>query len=400
MKQTVQKKVKSIAWQIIQTKLFKGLRPEICRSPVFQLEGKAKRSDCRFSSLVFASKELANYFSMISYADQSEPKYVGKTILNDIPSVIADLKPDVALVCTSVLFSDFLLSKNFVVLPYIRFSLDISDCWDSIWSRMHRSKQRMIRRIKGLNYSYEISKDQKKLEQLYREMYVPHVSEKHGKSAEIVSFAEVEKLFRKGGLLFVKRDGKPVSGAVYVPQGNELYVPLLNTNQNDKHLEQDANCAALYFLILWAKENGYSSIDYGSCKPFLNDGAFRYKKEWGMKANPIEEKDAKIMAIQFCNFSESTRDFVLSNPFVFSVAGKLRGLVALNSVEDLLNSYYVSGLSSLVALCVTQDSQRLKQRYRLASGIDIGQSILPSPLLKMMAEEGYEAHDLKFPLDN
>jgi hypothetical protein len=141
-----------------------------------------------------------------------------------------------------------------------------------------------------------------------------------------------------------------VSGNVFSRSGkDEIYIPLLGVR--DDYLSQGAGYAPLYFLVRWAKQQGYSKIDYGACNPFLTDGVFHYKRTWGMAIRPLKENDPKIHAIKFLNFGEGTKAFISDNPFIFAENGKLEVLATLTpGVSDVLDEFGVIGIHGLVIL--------------------------------------------------
>jgi len=391
--------ISRIVWRTIQTRIFDKTRPKICHTPIFQLKGQTKRSNHDLSIIVFAVRELAEYFSKLIYAEEPEIKLLGKTTYQDIPLVIANSNPDIALVNASGIFSEFLLSNRFFILPYIDFTLDVSDSLDSILAGISRKKRKRIREIEKLGYTYEITKDSEKLKSFYNEMYVPRILNRHGKSAQTVCFSECQRLFRSGGLLLVELDGKYISGAIYVPHGNELYIPMLGISKIDEYLTRGGH-AALYFLILWAKQQGYEKIDYSFSNPFLKDGIFQYKKEWGMKIRPIKGRDAKIFAIKLCNFREGTQDFLKENPFICTDGEDLKGLVVLDSnIRDWYNTYYVPGLSGLIVLSLIRYPPRsqLTQLHKFPLKDDFSQISLPlSFLTEIASERVYDVYHLDF----
>jgi hypothetical protein len=394
MNELLQTMFKNIIWRLIQVSVFDVVRPKICHTSIFQIKGKTKSLNHDLSTLVFAKEEIVHYFSTLSYSDEPDIKYLGKVTFHSIQSIIENAKPDIVLVDANKIFTDFLLSNGFFILPHIDFVLDISDSWDLIYGKMDRDKRRVIRKIQKLDYTYEVTANFKKFKFFYYNMYLPHITKRYGKSANIVSFVEFERLFRKGGLLLAKLNGEYVSGAIFVIHGKTVYIPILSVKEVDKYLAKGASHAALYFLILWAKQHGYKWVDYGSCSPFLKDGLFLYKKSWGMQIRPIEGLDAKIFAIKFCNFKKAVREFILKNPFIFIDSSKLKGLVMLNSTpEDLHRIYIVSGLSGLIVLCPPNKNYSGLQRLHLET------VKFPPPLgflMNMIAKEGYHLYSLNF----
>jgi len=391
--------ISRIVWRAIQPRIFDKIRPKIYRANVFLLEGKTKRSNHDLSIMFSAKKEIIEYFSKLSYAEKPKIKYFEKHTFQNIPSIIGKTNPDVVFVEANESFSEFFFSNKFFILPSVNFTLDLSDPWDSIYARMNRSKRWMIHQVEKLGYTYETTKDFEKLKLFYYEMYLPYILKKHNKSAQVVSFAEFKRLFRGGGLLLVKLNGEYVSGLVYTLHNDEVYVPILAVNETCDHLKKGAGYAALYFLILFAKGEGYKKLDYGSWYPFLKDGLFLYKKAWGMSIRSKTWRDEKIYAIKFCNFNEGARDFLLDNPFIFTDAENLRGLVLLDSDIEDLHKIYVSGLTGLIVLCPTHNppDQQFTQLNKLSLKED--SSLVSSSLgffIKIASKEGYEAYHIDF----
>lgn len=393
----LRKSANRIVWRIIQPNLFAGIRPRIYRTPVFLIRGKTKRSKYELSTLIFAKKEIAHYFSKF-FSEEPIIQDLGETTFNKASAIIAEKKPDVVFAAANRILSNFFLASSLVLLPQIDFCLDISASWDSIYSVIHNGKLRSIRKIQADNYSYEITRDYEKLRWFYHEMYLPQILHKHGSSSEPVSYAESERLFRKGGLFLVKLNDEYVSGAIYVTNGVKVYIPMLSAKYAENSPTHNAGIAALYLLVVWAKQQGYKEINYGSCQPFFKDTVFQYKKEWGMKMTSIEGDCARIFALKLCTFSNGAIDFLLDAPFVFENNKNLEGFAVLGSNTDIHKNYYVPGLSRLVFLNLTSNLRNIqsKQLQKLSSKNNPDQFSPIGLLLEQAATKGYEAYTVDF----
>ena len=388
-----------LVWRILQNRLLSPLRPRLCHFEAHYIAGKTKRGQNRFSALVFGPIETAYLISKISFSQTSVFRNLGNILLHNIPEIISKTDPDIVILAANNTFSDFLISKNFFVLPQLNFVLDISDSLEHVLNRMDQSKRRLLHKIENRAYSYEFTNDVEKLKMFYDKMYSPHIISRHGKSAELVSFNECKRFLNKGGLLLSKLDDNYVSGALFVRNKDELYIPILAVNEPDKNLRKGVGLAPLYFLIQWGKKNGFKWIDYGSCQPFLKNGLFRYKKEWGMQLRSIKNKKSRFLAIKFCNFSSGTVDFLLENPFVFENKNQLEGLAVLLTNENLLKTYKVPGLSKLILLTLSSNltELRLEQLHKLNLEHD-HHKVPPSLafLLEIASRKGCEAYALDF----
>lgn len=112
--------------------------------------------------------------------------------------------------------------------------------------------------------------------------------------------------------------------------------------------------AALFFLIKWAKGNGIEYLDYGLCSPFLKDGLFAYKKEWGMSI--CSRPECFASALKLFSVDEACLSFLQGNPFVVLDGGKLKVVAFLGykpiaqEIQQILSDYLLSGLESVLAV--------------------------------------------------
>lgn len=395
---------KQIIWSVLKTRFFNDIRPNLCQIEAFLIEGKNKGTNSCLSALIFGREEFLHYFSRLVFSEEPTVHTLEKKTYSDIRSVIKATKPDIVLVETDKIFSEF-LSKDFLILPIINFSLDISASWDAIYARLthKRETRRRIRKIEKLGYTYEITNEPEKLDLFYHEMYKPHILKRYGKSARLVSFADSKKIFRKGGLLFVKQNDKYISGVLYGIKDSATYAPLVGIYEGKNgYLAKGAGDAYIYYMIHWSSKLGCKKFDFGNCFPFMRDGLFLYKRSWDMGVKPSFQsnipvlKDERILALRFRHFGKTVREFLLNNPFVFIDPEDLKGLVILNSKsEDLYRAYHVPGLSGLIVLC--QSSNTPGKLQRLSSEDDSVQISPPlSFLMKMTSKEGFDVYYLDF----
>jgi hypothetical protein len=340
--------INRLTWRVIQHSIFDNYRPKICHTLAYSIRGRAKGGE-ELSTLVFASKKWVEYFLKLVYEGESASEYLGEVSFDEVSSLINSKPHDIALVSSNMAFSDFLLSKGFFVVPHIDFKLDISTPWNVIYKKMDRSLRRTINRIEERSFCYEVTQDRNKIELFYYKLYLPHVSEKYGKAARIVSLEECKRLSKNGGLFLLKTDERYVSGLIFSNSSSELNLAISGVNDDD--LKDKAYYALRYFFIKWAMLHGYKRIDSGMSNPFFTDGTFMYKKKWGMQMEPIQGRSAGIFAVHFCNFSDGVKSFLLHNPFVFLYKGKLHGVVInYSGFNSLRKRYFVPGLSRLIIL--------------------------------------------------
>lgn len=339
-----------------------ALRPKISSTDILLITGEKRSSDLKLTTLIVGSVEFAHYFANLVYSENHKIQTLMRIAYCNIPSIIDQMKVDIIVVEADAMLSKFFSREGFLILPQIDFTVDISRSQEKIFATMSRLRRRTLNAIEKLGYSYETTRDPRKLKIFYHKMYLPYISKRHGKSAKLSNFFALYQVFRRGGVLLAKLDGKYVSGILYDIHGDKVNARLLGICEGkDQYLKEGAGEAALHFLIKLAKRQGYQEINYGQCEPFMNDGLFTYKKSWGMKVKP--NKEIPIRGLRVRNFSTSVREFLAENPLVFIEPKGLSGLIFQNirGTTDKTfpkpHHYYTLGLSRIVTVAyATKDS--------------------------------------------
>lgn len=347
--------------------------------------------------MVFGRNETAEYFSKLIYVDSPKLEFLGERVFSDIPKFAEEATEDFVIVEANWALSSFLIDRGFLILPQINFALDITDPLEVIQNRMTTSKIRRIKKLQKAGYSCETTKDPAKLKSFYYDMYLPHMLAKHGKAARPVSFPECRRLFLKGDLLLVKQDQECVAGIILVPHGEELYQPLIAVKDIDKQMTL-GSYAATYYTIVFGKQKGYTRADFGDASPFLQDGLFQYKREWGMRIRPAMGNNAQVFGARFSNMNEATKSFLSMNPFVYLDGKSLKGLTFCGTLErDMFDFLRVPGLSSFLVLSSDLGNLNhgsLQLKIRVLEESDVQTNVPLSHLIRMCHERNWVAYDV------
>lgn len=361
------------------------IRKKINPSSIFILNGKEKNSGYPIRSLIVGSRITALYLAGIIYDGNFDIEEAREFAFPDTEPKINARKMDMIMVLTSSLSSGF-PDNDFIAIPNeVNFTLDLSHQLEAILSKLNRRRRRSIQTIKKLGYSYEITDDDTKLRLFYNKMYCPYVSKRHRPFVRLEGFAYLKQLFKKGGLLLVKRGKMYVSGILYCLVNKTVWTPcmgIFEEHAQEKHVRRTAGDALLYFLILWAKKQGYNKINYGNSKPFLNDGVVRYKREWQM--NVRQHSRTRIILTKPCNFERGVRSFLMGNPFIFLDRQSLKGLVFVDhehpvtwgEIEEILRQHYTPGLTSLLVI----STSGFERNQHLIAAYEIEEAQIPDSL--------------------
>jgi len=345
-------------------------------SSIFIMRGNEKNSGFPMRSLIIGGRIIALYLASIVYGENFKIEKTREFAFHGTRPKLSYGKVDMIIAAKNSLSSGF-PADDFIAIPKeVYFTLDLSHQLESIFSRLNRRRRRSIQTIKKLGYSYEITDDDKKFRLFYNKMYCPHISKRHGSFVTLESFAYLKQLFKKGGLLLVKRDNTYVSGILYCLIKKTVWTPcmgIFEEHAKDKYVARTAGDALLYFLILWAKEQGYNEINYGNSRPFLNDGIVRYKREWQMK---VHQHGERFILARPCNFEKGVRSFLEGNPFIFFDRQRLKGVVfvdrehpvTIGEAENIFRQYYAPGMTSLLVVSTSGFDRR--KRSKIACEIE------------------------------
>jgi hypothetical protein len=236
--------------------------------------------------------------------------------------------------------------------------MDISMPTDEIFRRWKKRAGRNLKRIKDYNYTYEVSRDREKLPFFYHKMYLPYMVGRFGKLTLLVSFGYMENLLQRGLLLMVKREGEYVSGGfIYTATPTPMFAFLGVKDGRSEHVKQGAISALYYYNILWAKKEGYTTLDFGHSRPILNDGIYQYKKKWGMRIHKSPRKH-RTLYLSIGKPKSSLEHFLINTPFIYDDRGKLKGMLffqrnnqpTMQEVESFKGKYSTAGLEGFTVV--------------------------------------------------
>ena len=168
----------------------------------------------------------------------------------------------------------------------------------------------------------------------------------------------MEDILKKGELLLVKRGNEYVSGMLIYKAHSIPIVSYAGVKDGNRDLvKQGAISALYYYTIVWAKEKGYTKLDFGHCRPILNDGVFLYKKKFGMRIQR-SPRSHRTLYLSINRFNSSLEQFFANNPLVHEDQGELKGLLFVQrddqstrqAVEVLKRKYSIPGLEDFTVV--------------------------------------------------
>ncbi|MFO0793911.1 MAG: hypothetical protein U0586_07590 [Candidatus Brocadiaceae bacterium] len=291
------------------------------------------------------------------YREEPEATRLGRMLVWKIPFL--DKSPiNATLIEADRCFSPFFARRGFFAIPeWVLFTMDISMPIEKV-TRLCMSNRNNFRKIRKYSYQYEVGFDKEKLHLFYHTMYLPYICSRHGKLTVLTTLNQMEDLLQKGELLLVKRGDKYVAGQLIYKASPVPIVSYLGVKDGNFDLvKQGAVFALYYYTILWAKEKGYTKLDFGHCRSFLNDGIFLFKKRLGMRVQRSPRKH-RILYLSVKSINPYLEQFFANNPLVHEDQGVLKGLLFVQkddpsikeAVETSSRKYSIPGLAGFTVV--------------------------------------------------
>lgn len=298
---------------------------------LFLIKGTVKHNN-RSTTILFIGKEKAararaSYFGDVVFTQIQRLEYLGEFLYRHVTP--SDFKnAEIVVVDANMESTKKLLEKDFLLLPQVCFELDLRRSMSDLINRFSKRRKRSIKKIKSLNYSYVIFRNNDKFFDFYYwKMYLPYIRRRFGLGAQPCSYIHSKAFFKKnGGVIFVLNERRPIAGMLFRVRGKTVDTLNLGVYDGDQKYFKYCACeAALFFLIKWAKIKGLRILNYGATVPFFTNGIFQYKKEWGMVME--EEEDQIFCALKVNSFNKNSLSFFLSNPLIFRGKNAIKGIV-------------------------------------------------------------------------
>ncbi|MCL4493077.1 MAG: hypothetical protein M1510_14465 [Nitrospirae bacterium] len=242
---------------------------------------------------------------------------------------------------------------------FVRQIIDTSGTWDDVRKRFHRKKREISNNLAGkYGLSSRISTDEKDFDFFYHRMFLPHIKKRFRDFSVIDSYEEMKHFFAKGFLLLIMSGDQAVAGSLCLVKDLALVFRRAGVlDGNDDYIKGGAQMAIYYFQLRLAKEYNLGRMDAMSSRPFLDDGVYRTKREWGAAVYP--DHDSNCWVYYFIpRRSKRVVSFFESSPAIVQSGDGLIGVVGSNGCtepsdqtrKDLVKRFYAPGLEGLLLL--------------------------------------------------
>lgn len=231
----------------------------------------------------------------------------------------------------------------------------------------HRSRSLAddLRRIRQARWTSEISHRAADLAAFHGGMYAPFTRIRHGPEAHVQPLRRLRRAFRRGGILWVSRDGERVAGCLFERRHDTLAAVALGVVRGDPARMKEGAIPAVYAqLIELARSSRCADIDFRGSRPSLDDGLTRFKRKWG--AAVYDRPDVHSTTLVHWNrMNPVVEAFLAHTSLVFRDGGGLSALAVAGPGERdagdasaTCERLGVPGLRRMIVLTATPPSAR------------------------------------------
>jgi hypothetical protein len=326
-------------------RIIRRLRPEL-----WLVEGSEATSEQPLSVLCAS---VGTYLLDLAFGDSYRKHHVGKTWLWNLPRAVREKGQGCALALIGVR-DPYLrlvnLTNSFVIPAWVRGEVDLPLGSALLNTSSVKSD---VRRIRKSRLQFSVTRDPRHFHEFYHRMYVPYITEAHGRSAFIWPYDAMKGEFENCELLLVKKEGRPIAGILITYDRPTPRLWSLGVRDADRrHVQEGAVTALFYFSFMHLEKSGYRLANVGLTRPFLDDGVLRYKKKWGVR---IVGTSTDWLVLKLLTATPGARGFMRSHPFMFRSGGDLSGAIFVDSartyspeeLERLKLRHSIPGLAKL-----------------------------------------------------
>jgi hypothetical protein len=344
-----------------------ALLQNVQKKTFFLIKGTIDENSRTITTLFIGSEQSAHQFAYSTYLQITSITHIGKALAFQ---VIPSQNPNIDIVAVSEPSTSKYIENGYLLLPQLTFNLDLNRSIGEIVNRMTRRRRRDVKKLGIQGFSYKIStRKENDFDFFYWKMYLPYAQKRFGKAAQISNYSTLRAHYkRNGGIVFATRKEEPIAAILFQIRGNTLCALKIGASERNQNLKDLAGQATLFFLIRWAKEKGIKKLNYGLTVPFFNDGAFQYKKEWGMSVE--KEKTQTFCALKLNPLSKDSLFFLEKNPCIICDKDRIKGVVLIDhrlgeeaNLQQIASKHTLPKLEALSIICY--DS-----RANIATGTD------------------------------
>ncbi len=342
--------------------------------------GVEKDSGASLTVLFSGRLPTMHYFSRRIFSGNPRIHELGRRPLRRLQKTgrAETAQADLVLVECDAFWTSSLRRHGYMILPqWVFFELDISRPLPELLQRIsNKSLKSNLARVKKAGFTCSVTAIDEGWRSFYRRMYLPYAKMRYGNASIVYTQRQYHRAFETGRLLMVHdREGKKIAGVLLVPWRRYLRFHSLGVlDAEPDYLAKGVITALYYFGIMWGLRHGYRRMDFGHCRPCLDDGLFLYKKRWGMSVRRSPRVKA-VIGIRALTRGPALKSLARRMEPVFLNGGRLEAVVCARHHRPLdpaevrrLSRRHINGLDRLHLLAPGGFSREAMQAVETDGG--------------------------------
>lgn len=252
--------------------------------------------DCRFGGgqlrvLYAGTQPFSQYFKSVTFSEPPKEEFFGMYNIYDLARARQGSCWDLELFRSHRNFANSgLFPTGYFVPEWISGTSSLSEQGNC--EKVSRSRKRDRRLMLKNDISYSVTTDAGDLEHFYDAMYLPHMRQKHGESAFLMSREQMMSKVSgaSGELLVIRMGARVVGGSFIVREHGRPRLYSQGILGNEKELMRRGVGTAIYLCSLdHLTDRGFDDVHMGWSRAFLGDGSLYFKQRFGFRVADTSE---------------------------------------------------------------------------------------------------------------
>ncbi len=313
------------------------------RHEVTLLKGTEKTGGAALAIVVAGKPDLKDFVLRLAFAPGASEEPLGEALGWLGPGRIRARAPAADIVVWHIHRDLESLPRRGAMLrvpTWVRLQIDLDDR-ESI-KRGKEKYNRIGNALRRAGFGFACGRTQRDFTEFYDRMHLPYVRSRHGNGATVETreemLGELERGTRK--LILVTRDGIRLGGGTMGPFESMGRFWHIGVRDADPALIAAGVADAVYHrVITLSRERGFRSLHLGHSRPFVRDGVFEYKRQFGAHAVGARVESEGSIEITPLRFTPAVVAFLSRNPVIaIETDGKYCFTGFLNGAPVSMNS--------------------------------------------------------------
>jgi len=176
----------------------------------------------------------------------------------------------------------FVISSPGLIEQEIVLPKNLTDLYER--SSFRNVRQKLNRARRRAEFKSYFTREKSDFDLYYHKMYLPYITQRHGKAAALTSYEGALENFKRGGLVMIKEDHIPVAGMMILPKKQTCFGLEAGILDGDEELiRKEVYTFNLWSVLEWVSHLSVTRLNMGAASAWRSNGVFAFKKYWGTR---------------------------------------------------------------------------------------------------------------------